>query len=134
MRRIGAILAAALGLLLLVLVSNTLRFTSRQVAVEPLPEGVPDRDAAARLAGALRFRTVSPQDPAKLDAAEFRGLARYLERTFPRVHRTLARETIAEQSVLFTWAGRERELPPLLLLAHLDVVPVDPVTESAWTH
>ncbi|HEX9581727.1 MAG TPA: hypothetical protein VF970_11540, partial [Gemmatimonadales bacterium] len=47
-------LSAALGV-------NTLRFRSRQVAVEPVSVTVDAQAAAERLAGALRFRTVSFQ-------------------------------------------------------------------------
>jgi carboxypeptidase PM20D1 len=134
MRRVLAVAAGVLAVLAAILVARTLGLASRQVRVEPLAPVAADREAPLRLAGALRFRTISHQDPAALEEDEFRGLERHLARTFPRVHAALARETIAGHSALFAWAGRERSLPPLLLLAHLDVVPVDPVTEAAWTH
>ena len=134
MRGILTFVGGSLAVLVLVLAADTARFRSRQVAVEPLPSAAGDPDAPGRLAAALRFRTVSHQDPAALDAEAFRDLEQHLARSFPRVHATLARETIAGHSLLFTWAGREPRLPPLLLLAHVDVVPVDPVTEAAWTH
>src|SRR5438477_7821719 len=126
--------AVGLGLLGLVLFANVLRFGSRQIAVEPAPPMALDADVAGRLAAALRVRTVSNQDPAVLPRDEFVALHRQLEEAFPLVHRTLRRETVAELSLLYTWTGREPDLPPLLLLSHLDVVPVDPATESAWSH
>ncbi|HYR96476.1 MAG TPA: M20 family peptidase [Candidatus Binatus sp.] len=134
MRRVMLLAGATLAALALVLVANTLRFESRQMAVEPLAPMALDGDVPLRLAAALRFRTVSHQDPAELDGKQFAGLRRWLEKSFPRVHRALSREAVAEHSALFTWTGRERDLPPVLLLAHLDVVPVDPVTQTAWTH
>jgi carboxypeptidase PM20D1 len=134
MRRTLRLVAAVLGALVLLLLVDALRFGSRQVEVTPLPPTAPDPEAPGRLAAALRFRTVSHQNPAELDAAAFRDFTGWLETTFPRVHHALARETVADRSLLFTWTGREPTLPPVLLLAHQDVVPVDPATEGTWTH
>jgi len=135
MRRAVAILAAAFAALGVVLVVNAVHSGSRQIAVEPMsPLAVDGAVAARHLAGALRFRTVSYQDPTRSDRAEFVRLHRYLEETFPRVHGTLGKEALEGGSLLFTWKGRDPALPPLLLLAHLDVVPVDAATEDAWTH
>ena len=124
------------GLVLLagVLFANTLRFRSRQLVVAAAPPMAVDAGAVGRLAAALRVRTVSNQDPAVLPRAEFVALHGLLAEEFPAVHRTLGRETVADLSLLYTWAGTEPALPPLLLLAHQDVVPVDPATERGWTH
>jgi carboxypeptidase PM20D1 len=122
-----AVLAAAL-------VVRTLRFPSRQVAVAPVRLVAVDPDAAAgRLAGAVRFRTISYQDPSQFDAAQFLGLHRYLEQQFPRVEAALTREVVGDYSLLYTWKGRDETLAPLLLLAHMDVVPAEPGTEGAWS-
>jgi carboxypeptidase PM20D1 len=48
------------------------------------------------------------------------------------VHRTLRRELVSDLSLLFTWTGRDASAPPILLLSHLDVVPVE--SEAAWSH
>src|SRR5439155_608859 len=88
MRRIlVAIIAAALVVLAAVLIIRTNRFQSRQLAVEPIPPLLLDTTAAAeRLAGALRFRTISNQDSTQFDAAEFRRFQDYLRTSFPRLH------------------------------------------------
>src|SRR5207244_2662348 len=61
------------------------------------------------------------------------ALHAYLAERFPRAHQALKRETISDYSLLYTWTG-SGDGKPLLLLAHLDVVPVDPSTESSWEH
>jgi carboxypeptidase PM20D1 len=92
------------------------------VAAEPFAQ---DADALARkLAGALRFPTLSHDDGTLVDADAFAGLRDYLAATWPRVHAELAREQVAEHSLLYTWTGRDPQAPALLLAAHLDVVPV----------
>jgi carboxypeptidase PM20D1 len=46
----------------------------------------------------------------------------------------LTRERIARHSLLFEWTGRDRDLKPIFLTAHYDVVPVPPGTEGLWEH
>src|SRR5437773_660675 len=130
---VGAIL---LGVLVLAAVAleRTFTFRSRQlqtaaVAVEPLDTAA----LAQRLAGALRFKTVSYQDSTQFDAREFDGFHRYLRATFPRLHAALKLEKVNGYGLLYEWTGSDANLPPIVLLAHQDVVPVEPGTESRWT-
>ena len=92
-------------------------------------------DAAVhRLAEAIRFPTVSHQDPAQRQRDVFLGFHEFLARSFPRVHATLRREVVAGLSLLYTWPGRDPGRPPILLTSHLDVVPVVPETLDDWEH
>ena len=49
-------------------------------------------------------------------------------------HQQLTHEVVGRHSLLFTWQGLEASAVPILLMAHIDVVPVEPGTESNWTH
>ena len=89
--------------------------------------------AAERLAQAIRIPTVSYPDPAQVDPAAFAALRAHLEQSFPAVHQALTREVLGD-ALLYTWVGRDPSLPPLLLAAHQDVVPVEPGTEALWPH
>ena len=71
MKRILLGMLAVVVLLAVVVTARTLQFRSRQVPVQPVADIAMDADAAARrLAGALRFRTISYQDSTQFDAAE----------------------------------------------------------------
>jgi carboxypeptidase PM20D1 len=130
---VGVVLGTGLLLLVAVCLVRALTLESRQVVVEPLPPLALDPASVEHLAGALRYRTVSvTEEPSAAEA--FRGLHQYLAETFPRVHQHLEREVVADHSLLYTWKGTEPSLPALLLLAHQDVVPVEPATEGRWTH
>lgn len=100
----------------------------------PVSSAPSSRSPELRLAEALRFRTLSQQEREALDPAPFRALHAYLERAFPRTHAALARETVADLSLLYRWEGRDPEAAPVLLTAHLDVVPVPDDQLEAWTH
>ncbi len=130
------LLLAALALLLLlavVLVANTLRQGSRQVVVAPLVPLVIDKAALTQaMATAVRAKTVSGLlDPAGV-AAEFDTLHAHLRATYPLVHAQLQREVVGTHSLLFTWAGTDPRAPAVLLMAHQDVVPIAPGTETLW--
>ena len=56
----------------------------------------------------------------------------FLADKFPLVHRSLKREVINKYSLLYTWQGSAPQEKPVLLLGHLDVVPVIPGTEADW--
>lgn len=125
-------LAAGVAILAAVLVVRALSMRSRQLAVAPAAPLAVDAGAAAqRLAGALKFETVSFQDPAQFDGRQFVALRDYLAAQFPRVHRALRLEVVNDYSLLYTWQGTGDE-PPMLLLGHTDVVPVDPATAGQW--
>jgi carboxypeptidase PM20D1 len=132
MRNFVALLGAALMLFVACAVAVSARYHSEQPPVQPVPEvAIPD-GAAERLAGSLRIPTISSDDPAAFDADVFGTLHRYLQAAFPRVHARLRRETVATHSLLYTWQGSDSSLKPILLIGHLDVVPVETGTQGKW--
>jgi carboxypeptidase PM20D1 len=135
MRRIAAALALALAILAAAVLANGLWPAPRPEPAQPVARIPLPREALAeRLSRAIQVETVSrgvgqPPEPALL-----RELHGRLARSFPRLHRALEREVVAGGSLLYRWPGREPARAPLLLMGHLDVVPVEPGTESRWTH
>jgi carboxypeptidase PM20D1 len=86
------------------------------------------------LAAALRIETISHADPAAFQPEPFLAFQRFLTATYPRTHALLAREVVADYSLLYTWRGSDPSLAPLLLTAHIDVVPVTPEALPDWDH
>lgn len=128
---------AAVALLVLAAVAavRTARMTSRQPPpADPVEIAIDAGAAAQHLAGAIRFPTVSYEDAMRVDRGAFVRLHEYLEQCYPRIHARLTRETVNGSSLLYTWAGRDTAASPVVLMGHLDVVPVVPGTERQWTH
>jgi carboxypeptidase PM20D1 len=135
MRKLLVVVVAVIAMLVVVLLYRASSIPSLQPDADPAPSLALDASALAdRLGGALRYRTISHQDPGDRDDASFAALRGYLERTYPRVHDALSRELVAGETLFYTWKGTDASLDPALLLAHLDVVPVEPGTESAWEY
>ena len=127
-------LASALALFGGFALVHTARYESAQLTAAPVLAPVIPEGAAERLAGSLRIRTISAEDPASFDGGAFVAMHAYLQRTFPRVHAQLKSETVAAHSLLYMWPGSDPSLKPMLLVGHLDVVPVEPETQNKWHH
>ena len=118
-----------------VILVRTVTFPSRQLQVAPAQVIAIDRDGMLkRLAEAIQFKTISFQEPTDASALEFTRLHAFLAKSFPRVHQQLTKETVNGHSLLYTWNGKDAHLKPMLLMGHMDVVPVDAPTERQWTH
>ena len=78
----------------------------------------------------LRIPTVSHTDESATDWATFETFRDALERLYPGTHRMLQREVVDGHSLLYRWAGAEAS-DPLVLMAHIDVVPV---VDDEWDH
>jgi carboxypeptidase PM20D1 len=126
------LLGGAIALLVAFVVARTAFYGSSLSAVEPAEDIAIPAGAAERLAGSLRIPTLSHEDPGAFDPEPFRALHSYLETAFPRTHSQLHRETVGTHSLLYTWRGSDDALKPILLMGHLDVVPVEPGTEKDW--
>jgi carboxypeptidase PM20D1 len=46
----------------------------------------------------------------------------------------MTRAVVGAHTLIYTWAGSDPSLPPIILMAHQDVVPVTPGTEANWKH
>jgi carboxypeptidase PM20D1 len=132
--RFLVLLGTSIVLLAGVGVTQLARDDSMQAPVSTAGDVAAPIGAGERLAGAVRIRTISPEDPAAFDASAFRTMHAYLQAAFPRVHRQLVRETVATHSLLYSWPGSDPSLKPLLLAGHLDVIPVEPGSEGTWRH
>jgi len=102
-----------------------------QVAMADAP-AVDNAGAARHLAEAVRIRTVSHQDPAENDTAQWERLHAWLTQTYPAAHAAMTRDVVAGHTLVYTWPGSDPSRRPIVLMAHHDVVPVTPGTESDW--
>ncbi|WP_456697417.1 M20/M25/M40 family metallo-hydrolase [Aeromicrobium sp. P5_D10] len=89
-----------------------------------------DDDAAVEALQALvRIPTVSDRDPDKIDTAVFDQALQELDKRFPLLHEHLESTRIDTHGLLFHWVGTS-SARPVVLMAHLDVVPV----EGTWQY
>lgn len=111
-----------------------------------LPALLPSSTYAQLLSGAVRIDTTVPDTWGPLDSPNvsdvvrenyrkaFEPFAAYLAASFPRVHEVLQKEVVDKHGLIFTWEGSDKSLKPLVLMAHQDVVPVEPSSVGQWVH
>jgi carboxypeptidase PM20D1 len=134
-RRIAAVLGVALALFAVICVVRAARLEPYRLDTLPADSSIAEAQFTVdRFRAALRFPTVSTQDSPQFDPAPFLSLHDWVATAFPNVSRRLTREVVARYSLLYTWTGSDTTLDPILLMGHLDVVPVERGTESRWTH
>ena len=134
MRRLLALLGIAVLGLAITVGAKTALMPSRQLAVTPVaPVPVDGAAVSARLAAAVRYKTISSLADADASAAEFVGLHAHLQASFPKAHAVLQREVVAKYGLVYTWPGSDAALPGIGLMAHQDVVAVAPGTEGDWS-
>lgn len=104
-------------------------------------------ESMARLLESVKYPTqiydemINPNSAETLDElykmepkwAEFEKFHAFLETTFPLIHKHLKVEKVNKFALVYTWQGAVKEKKPILLTAHMDVVPVQDETVNQWT-
>lgn len=90
------------------------------------------RPELQRLSKAVQLKTISHQDPARLDTGPFDEFSDMIRGFYPRTFSELEVTVISNFSFLLKWQGSDDSLKPVLVDAHYDVVPVEPGTENDW--
>ena len=114
------------------LVNRTLAVTSKQVSFDGVAPVEVDAAAVGRLSEAIRYRTIAGRD--SRDSSAFMALDSFIQKSYPGIDTTLERLSMPAESRVFRWPGQNAKLPPILLLAHLDVVPAEPESLDNWTY
>jgi carboxypeptidase PM20D1 len=133
------ILLGVLGAILLlavVVLYRTFTFGPAEAVETPVALAAPipiDANAAAQHLGeAVRFQTVSHQDPKDDDPKAWDDQRAWLQTTYPKFHAVAQREIIGAGTLVYTWKGADPTLPAVVLMAHQDVVPVSAGTDNQW--
>ncbi len=114
-----------------VLVIKTFTFSFKQPKYAAI-EGVSvPNTAIERFQKSITFKTISYLESEKLDSAEFQGFHDFLAASYPLTDSVLDKKFF-NYSVLYTWQGTDRDLPAVVMMGHLDVVPVDESTMDKW--
>jgi carboxypeptidase PM20D1 len=125
MKKILIISGLLLAVIILVLLINTFRFSSRQSKIIAAPKITIDSSANTRLSQAIKIPTISYDDRTKFDSSAFQNFIEFLSKQYPLCHSQLKKQIINNYSLVYEWKGKNLSLKPVVLLAHMDVVPAE---------
>jgi len=126
-----------LGVLLLLLLFvayilvKTFTFTSNQLEVAPIEKIGIDDAAVLRLQEALRIKTISFENEEDFDPVPFEAFNALLARNYPLIDSLLEHQLFSEFSHLYKWEGADKNLKPIVLMGHIDVVPI--ASPTKWS-
>lgn len=102
---------------------KTVTFSSKQIPVSPMTPVTVDESVMKRLSQAIQLPTIS--QAGQIDTLSFLRLDTLLQSSFPLVDSLLEKNYINRFSLVFKWQGKNSNLPPVLLIGHMDVVPIE---------
>ena len=125
----GLILLGVFLLFIAVILIRTLAFRPKAQPAVSQEEVSFDQDAAVKaLQQLVQCKTISYNDHALEDDAEFEKLISLLPDLYPRVFDICSMDRLPDRGLLLRWPGKSHAAP-VVLMAHYDAVPVD---EASW--
>ena len=132
MKKVFRFLGLALLVLIAIVLIKTFTLSSKQVLAGSIESVTVADDVFQNLSEAVTYKTISFSEDTPPDSTAFYGFHRFLERAFPLIHSKLTLDKINDYSLLYTWQGSDASLKPMILMSHMDVVPVDQPTIGDW--
>lgn len=132
MKKVFRFLGLALLVLIAIVLIKTFTLSSKQVPAGSIESVTVADDVFQNLSEAVTYKTISFSEDTPPDSTAFYGFHRFLERAFPLIHSKLTLDKINDYSLLYTWQGSDASLKPMILMSHMDVVPVDQPTIGDW--
>lgn len=95
---------------------------------------IDEEEAIQRLMTSIRFQTISSFEDPEANAEEFKNIIEFIKTEYPLVNSQLKLFQPDKYSLLYEWEGSDNTKKPVLLMAHTDVVAIDPYTLTSWEH
>jgi carboxypeptidase PM20D1 len=99
----------------------------KEVHLEALPQ-----NAIAHMTSAIQLRTETPNDDYQFDTITFMNYRKFIEASYPLIHKNLTRTIIDSFNYIYEWKGTDASILPMVLMAHYDVVPVEESAIKLW--
>lgn len=124
MKKIALGIAIVLFIFVAYLLVKTFTFTSNQLQVQPIKGVQVDDSTITRFQEALRLKTISFENADDFDSTQFEAFNELLNKNYPMIHAKLEHRIFSKYSHLYKWTGSNSSLKPIVLMGHIDVVPI----------
>ena len=124
MKRVLLSLFAVLLIFIAYLLVNTFSFESKQLNIELVEKVMISNNAIENLQEALRLKTISYENSEDFNPLPFEEFNTLLKVNYPLADSILDHQTINDFSHVYKWKGTNSSLKPIVLMGHIDVVPI----------
>ena len=124
MKKVALLLLSLVVLLVAYVLIKTFTFKSQQLEVAVIDKLQIEDNSVTNLQTALRLKTISFEDPTEFDSSQFHLFNAFLKDEYPLSDSLLNHRIFNEFSHLYEWRGSNTELKPIVLMGHIDVVPI----------
>lgn len=124
MKKVALLLLSLVVLLVAYVLIQTFTFKSQQLEVAVIDKLQIEDNSITNLQTALRLKTISFEDLAEFDSSQFHLFNTFLKDEYPLSDSLLNHRIFNEFSHLYEWRGSNTELKPIVLMGHIDVVPI----------
>lgn len=132
MKKLFFFTLSAVVLFIAYLFFNFINFSSKQIEVAPITKVEIPNSAKLNFSKALSIPTISPENKADFDSTAFYKFKDFIKSTYPLTDSLLEVTYINEFSMIFNWPGTDASLNPVIIMGHLDVVPVAEENKENW--
>ncbi len=131
MKNILKVLAVIIAAIMIVVIVKTMNNkpvnNQKEVVLEAIPQ-----NALEHMSAAIKIKTETPNDDYQFDTATFMSYRKFLENSYPLIHKNLPRTIIDSFNYIYEWKGSDTSILPMVLMAHYDVVPVEQSAVKLW--
>ncbi|MEI7588120.1 MAG: M20/M25/M40 family metallo-hydrolase [Chitinophagia bacterium] len=124
---IGAIVLIIIAVVLTKTIANAPGAHQKSSVLEPLTN-----ESINHMSQAIQIKTETPNDALEFDTTTFLTYRKFLEKSYPLVHKNLPRTIIDSFNYVYEWKGTDTSILPMVLMAHYDVVPVEASAVKLW--
>lgn len=103
--------------------TSQIKPSAQTQAAPDLPINVDAQLVANNLSKAVQFKTVTQQNREDTDWQVFLEFQDWMRETYPAFFAAVKSEQVLDYAQLHFWTGTDPDLPPIVFLAHQDVVP-----------
>lgn len=134
LRKILLLFLVSVIIFLAYLIFNTFNFKSKQVSYKPIDSIKVSPTSKDNLSKAIKIQTISHENIEDFDSIQFNNFSSFLKTTYPLTDSILEKKIFNSFSLLYKWEGSNSTLKPIILMAHLDVVPVIEENLADWKY
>ena len=132
LKKIFKLVSLSILALIVVVMVQTYRFSKPIPFTKALNIPALNDSSVQHLSKAIQIKTISYSEASSTDSMAFTQFKKFLENAYPLIHQQLQRTIINQFSYIYEWSGKNSSLPPFILMAHSDVVPVEKASEKFW--